>query len=192
MLSERARQYLASLKRLPAVPTATVEKVLKDQGGPCFPAWLDFHERYAGYVEPLGLDSAVLGIVHAQSHWLKPGGAAVSRSYEPGAEWFVTCAEAHPSYVYELGDTGFFKVPAAASFEIKLERSALRMAFMSRPGAAWTPPGVRDDPELARLAAAAARVPEASDDHFQALLGPRFYGLRDATSGAWIDRAVCP
>jgi hypothetical protein len=190
MLSERAQRYLAGLERLPAVPVSRVEQALRDQGQPCFPAWLEFHERYAGYVETLGLERAVLGIVHEQSRWIVPGRAAAARSYEPEAEWFVACAEAHPSHVYQLGDTGFFKTPAAVSFDVKLERSALRLAFLARAGGKLVLPG-GDEAELARLAAGATPVAEASDEHFEAVLGARFYGLRETSSGRWMDRGVC-
>jgi hypothetical protein len=98
MLSERARRYLASLRRIKAVPTPEVERALREQGLPCFSAWLDFHERYAGYVEPLGAEVAIWGIVHENSHWIKPGRAAVEKSHGEEAEWLVACAEVHGSY----------------------------------------------------------------------------------------------
>jgi hypothetical protein len=190
MLSERAQRYLSRLKRITPVPTEEVRRVLERQGTARFPVWLDFHERYAGYVEPQGLDTAVLGIVHARSHWIKPGAAAVSRSYEASAEWFVTCAEAHPSYVYELGDTGFFRAPAAASFEMALERHAARVEFSGQPRAKswlqlrqWPP-----SPTLIEQLKRDARVvPEGSDAHYRLWLGERFYALQDATNERFID-----
>ena len=187
MPSERAQRYLASLERLTPVPTARVEQVLKDQGSPCFPAWLEFHERYAGHVEPIGLERAVWGLVHAQSRWVKPFRAVVTPSLQAEADWLITCAEVHPSYVYQLGDTGFFKVRGADSFELRLERAALRVDFFARPGAqALYAPA--DD---AALSAGATQVAEASDGHYQALVGARFFGIRKTDTGQWVDRATC-
>lgn len=191
MLTERARQYLGTLERVTPVPAARVEQALREQGERCFPAWLEFQDRYAGYVQPLGFECAVFGIVHAQSWWIKPGWAAVSRSYESGADWFVTCAESHPSFVYELGDTGLFKAPTASTFEIKLERDAVHVAFFARPGARRLYPAPSDAADVARLAGKAALVVEASDEHYQAWVGDRFYGLQEASSGQWVELATC-
>jgi hypothetical protein len=163
MLFERARHYLSKLKRITPVPTAEVQRVLERQRVECYPAWLDFHELYAGYVEPLGLEAAVLGIVHTRSRWIIPGAAAVVRSYDPHAEWFVYCAEVHPSLVYNLGDTGFFSSPEASSFQVYLERRAAQIEFFSRPGAnrVWPPPPAL----IEELNQHACEVPEASDEH---------------------------
>jgi hypothetical protein len=190
MLSDRARWYLSTLKRQTPVSTEVVERVLKEQGVPCHPAWLDFHERYAGYVEPLGLESAVLGLVHERSKWIVPMRAAVQPSYESSAAVFVTCAEAHPSYVYQLGDNGFFRAPAAASFDVKLERSAARVSFFKRPGARSVF-GARVQALYARLCAEASVCPEASDEHYQLLVGDRHFALRESSTERVVDCAVC-
>lgn len=187
MLSERARSYLSTLKRVTPVSTAMVERALKEQDVPCYPAWLEFHERYAGYVEPLGLEEAVLGIVHERSKWIVPKRAAVEPSYESSASRFVICAEVHPSYVYKLGDTGFFREPAASSFEVKLERSAARVAFFARRGAK----AVRDQANIRaiddRLDSETQVVAEGSDEHYQLLLGDRIYAFRNLETGQVVD-----
>ena len=164
--------------------------MLERQGVECYPAWLDFHERYAGYVEPLGLEVAVLGIVHTRSRWIIPGAAAVVRSYECHAEWFVYCAEVHPSYVYKLGDTGFFSSPPASSFQTHLERCAVWFEFFSRPGAkwAWWPPSPALIEELNQHA---CEVPEACDEHYRLLLSDRFCGLQERTTGLFIRCGAC-
>jgi hypothetical protein len=189
MLSQRARRYLSKLKRITPVPTAEVQRVLEQQGVECYSAWLDFHERYAGYVEPLGLEAAVLGIVHTRSRWIIPGAAAVVRSYECNAEWFVYCAEVHPSFVYKLGDTGFFRSPEASSFRVYLERRAARIEFFSRPGAnrVWPPPPALID----ELNQHACEVPEASDEHYRLFFSDRFYALRETATSLFIDCGAC-
>jgi hypothetical protein len=191
MLSERARRYLASLQRLAPVPTAEVERALRRQGLQCYPAWLDFHERYAGYVEPIGLEAAVLGIVHAQSRWMVPGAVATVDSYQSEADYFVVCADVHPSYEYYLGDTGFFRSPWASTFEVKLERSAARVDFHQRTGAGtWVewpvPPALVEE-----MRRDAREVPEGSDEHFRLLVGERFFALQETGTGRLVDFATC-
>jgi hypothetical protein len=203
MLSERARRYLSKLKRITPVPTAEVQRALELQGVNCYPAWLDFHERYAGYVEPLGFEAAVLGIVHARSRWIKPRTAAVVRSYECNAEWFVYCAEVHPSYVYKLGDTGFFRSPPASSFQMHLERCAAWFEFFSRPGAKQVRPAPPERPGsrsfaesdgsalIEELSRHACEVPEASDEHCRLLLSDRFCALQESATGLFIQCGAC-
>lgn len=191
MLSDRARGYLATLKRVKPVATTAVERALKEYGEPCYPAWLEFHERYAGYVEPLGLELAVFGIVHERSRWISPGRVAVEQSYESRASRFVMCAEVHPSYVYKLGDTGFFREPAASSFEVKLERTAARVAFLARRGAKVALDQAQIAPFIEQLDRDAREVPEGSDEHYRLLLGERHYALRETESGRVVDCGVC-
>lgn len=178
MISDRAKAYLDSLQRVPALPTSTIERSLFAQGAPCFDAWLDFHDRYAGHVEPLGnQDYAIWGIVHEAPNWLDPGKAHVER--EPNSpSWYVTCADVHPSYVYQLDQRGEFSVPPAVSFDTRIERNALLWWFLRQPGARRIPSSqladlnfiakVRGD--LARGAAGQV-VPEASDKYARFYLG---------------------
>jgi hypothetical protein len=118
----------------------------------------------------------------------------VERSLESNADWFVYCAEVHPSYVYKLGDTGFFRELAASSFEVKLERDAARVEFYARPGAkgwlrkGWWPP----PPALIyQLKQDAREVPEASDEHYRLWFSDRFYALQNTATGQFIDGGVC-
>jgi hypothetical protein len=62
MLSERARRFLDQCERTTAVPTADAERILRAGGWPTAPAWLEFHDRYAGYVERIYRDAAVWGL----------------------------------------------------------------------------------------------------------------------------------
>ncbi len=182
MLTERAQKYLASLDRIRPVPTAEVERVLRNQGSVCPPVWLDFHERYAGYVEPMGgTDTAIWGIVHENSYWLAPGQAHIAESREVDVNWFVACAEVHGSYVYELGDTGMFRQRSAESFDIKVERNAARVTFMreavGRPRM-WV--RLKDPAFVERVRRETVVVPEASDRFYRLQLGDTLCVILDA------------
>ena len=188
MLSERARHYLATLKREAPVPTRELERVLKEQGATCFPAWLDFHERYAGYVEPIGLEMAVWGLVHQRPRWMKALRVAINPSYESRADSFVTCADVHPSYTYHLGDTGFFRELAAESFDVKVERNAVQAAFVTKPGPkprTWT--HRRDEAFLERVRRETSVVEEASDVNYQVRVGDRLFAVQETSTGRLID-----
>jgi len=188
MLSERAQRYLSKLKRIKPVPTEEVERSLQRQEVECFPVWLEFHERYAGYVQEQGFAIAVLGIVHARTAWFTPGEAEVSRSYDNNADWYVWCAEAHPSFEYRLGDNGFFRhCPPASRFEVYLERGAAKLEFLAQPGAKYwlgapQPPLPPDHDALV--------VPEASDEHCRVLISERLYMLYDTATGVVIESGI--
>src|SRR5215467_1789624 len=107
MLSSRAVAFLSTLERRSFVPTRKVEEIIGNRGYPCYPKWLEFHERFAGYVETIGPDVAVWGLIHENPQWLLPMKADIDR--EPLQEtWYITCADVHPSYNYRLDDKGEF------------------------------------------------------------------------------------
>jgi len=169
MLSERAENYLKTLDRLPGLPAAALEKALREQGKPCFEPWLAFQEQYAGYVEPLGQDTAIWGILHEHSQWIKPGRVIVDR--EPHEEtWYVTCAEVHPSYEYQLDNRGEFLGEPAASFDVKVERNALLADYFAQGGTRPLPQSdLRNPSILERLLRETqnALVPEPSDQYLE-------------------------
>jgi len=75
-LSRRAQAYLATLHREEPLPVAAVEKLLVAQNVPAHPAWLSFHEQFAGYHEDLGSDDvAVYGLA-----WMA-GGTLIGALY---------------------------------------------------------------------------------------------------------------
>ncbi len=170
MLSQRARNYLAQLRREDPVPVAMVEPILVAQGYPVYPAWLAFHEQFAGYVESLGEDSAVIwGLVFAQR---KHGGEPyrVYVNLDPkGVPVFISCADAHPSFDYNLLPDGeFIGAPyPSENFSIKVERNALLWEFSSAGPARRTYKidGVSINTLRQQLLAELAPyfVPEASD-----------------------------
>lgn len=193
MLTDRAQKYLTTLQRLPPVPTRDVERALREEGAPCFEVWLDFHELYAGYVEPLGADQAVWGIVHQKSQWIPPGRASVEQTSEQGSEWLVTCADVHGSYVYRLTDTGRFFERSAESFDIKVERNAARMAFARDPrGRAQIWFELKDPAFRERLNREAKVVPEASDRFYRIYLGDSVFAVEHRASGVLVEALVRP
>ena len=126
-LSPTAVAYLASLKRHRAVPVAQVAEALKRAGCPVFESWLEFHERFAGYEEVIGRDTAIWGIVHTEPRWaLLPNEAWVKAN---GNDWVVACADVYPSYDYNLNSAGEFVSYGGGgeheSFATRLERRAL-------------------------------------------------------------------
>ena len=131
-LSPRARRFLATLERRPAVPTAEVEAIITGSGFPCFTPWLAFHDRYAGYVEAVSRDGFVWGLVHRNPRWLAPNKPDIDSEADEQT-WYVSCADGHPSYDYRLDNTGEFLGGAPAeSFGVHVERIALGREFMRR------------------------------------------------------------
>lgn len=128
MLTNRARKYLATLKRVSFVPTKQVENLLSDCGCPCISKWLDFHEEYAGYVEVLGKDKAIWGLAHEKPTWQDPFSVDVDYDKKESS-YDIVCADVHPSYNYILSDNGEFWGFPSGDFNIYLERKALGHEF---------------------------------------------------------------
>jgi hypothetical protein len=184
-LSFRALGYLATLHRDPPVPVEQVARALERAGSPLRPSWLDFHERYAGYREPLGRETAVLGIVHAESYWLPPGEASIEIQGDGRAS--VSCAEVHGSFDYRLFDDGSFRSYGGggpcASFEVKIEQNAAFVEARS-DGRRWgwiSELGRVDGGtlEALRTSMGAKRIAEASD---------RFATVWRAPDAIWLER----
>jgi hypothetical protein len=171
MLSERARRFLNQCERDTAVPTADVERILRDGGWPAAPAWLEFHDRYAGYVERIYRDAAVWGLVHEDSFWFGPRRAEVDTDEDHEDDLFIYCAELHPAYGYRLDPAGRFLAygQEASSFDVHVERLAVWREFTTDHQAHKIVDQERlRDPEyraelLARLAE--RPIPEASDSN---------------------------
>lgn len=130
MLSKRALDYLATLKREPFMPTTEAEATLRAEGHPVFAVWLEFHERYAGYVMNLGEDVGVLGLIHESPRWLDPRKPRLFRGQREGF-WYIICADIHPSYDYRLKQNGLFLGGPAESFDTYMEQQAMLWEFYS-------------------------------------------------------------
>lgn len=134
MLSPRAQKYLAQLHRDEPVPVAKVEQIIIAQGYPAYPAWLAFHDQFAGYHESIGSGNlAIWGLAFAKPR--KSGGDAykVYVTMHKGAPAFIACADVHPSFDYMLMPDGEYNGPPFPSenFSIKVERNALLWEFSS-------------------------------------------------------------
>lgn len=166
-LSPRGRAFLAALRRHPAVPVTRVAEAIREAGCPVFDIWLDFHERYAGYEEPMGKDTAIYGIVHTDSYWLVPGKVWVKKAVN--GTWSVACAEAHGSYDFRLYQDGCFRSfdggGPCETFDVNMEQHAL-IWEVKKTGRIWTcdrPKVPAGGLEAFREAVEAERVAEASD-----------------------------
>jgi hypothetical protein len=185
MLSARAIAFLSTLERRPFVATRKVEEIIGNQGFPCYPAWLDFHERYAGYVETIGRDVAVWGLVHENPTWLLPMKADIDR--ESAQEtWYITCADVHPSYNYRLDDKGEFLGNPAESFDEHVERMAVGWEFRREGN---TQVIARDELRSQAFLSLfvnmvkSALVPEASDQYFTYYMDDHYLVVEDARTG---------
>ena len=133
-LSRRASNYLATLCREDPLPVGKVEELLRAQNVPAHPAWLAFHEQFAGYYEDIGAgDLAVWGLAFGAAR--KSGGDAhtVYVNLHNGVPISVSCADVHPSWDYNLTPDGKFVGPPFPSdnFSVKVERNALMWEFTS-------------------------------------------------------------
>ncbi len=137
-LTSRACSFLASLDRKEHASGERLADALRQKELPDCDAWIEFQERYAGYVEPLGHDWAVWGIVHQAAYWIDPWEVAVLRKAEILE---ISCADAHPSYDYWLRSDGEFRGMTAGagpckSFDVKIEQTAL--VWAAKKEDCWT------------------------------------------------------
>ena len=193
--TERVQRLLAKRDRVERVPTSAVVSLLRDVGYPVFEPWVAFHDRFAGYVEPLGAgDIAVLGLAQVAPYcnWMKE--LAVDVSYyeaEDGEEelYDIACADVHPSFGYRLDQKGQFfgasgRRPAADSYERRLEQMALYHEAKSADG--WDPI-LREVPAAKRerlLVAVAGAIDERASDPYSIWYStPDWLVVQDTNSG---------
>lgn len=138
-LSARAQTYLGRLHRSEPLSSDAVAEALRAAGVPRFASWLDFHDRFGGFHEVIGKDTAIWGIVHAHPTWLSPGEPEAERD-ESG--WRVMCADIHPSYDYWLTERGEFvgtvENDICENFDVKVERNALLWSVSEAMGRKWS------------------------------------------------------
>ena len=172
-LTQRAKDWLATLDRIPAVPTAVVEKRIRDAGFTPHALWLDFHDEYAGYVEPIaGGELAYWGLVQPVNRdppvvWVEADKVVITPADGRLPDGIV-CADAHPVHDYELLANGRFLGiggPADA-FATKIERAGVMQDFHARGKVAITQHSTDlNSPESQKIIADMRPflVPEASD-----------------------------
>ncbi len=126
-LSHGAARFLDSLQRYPSVPTEQVASQLSEQGLPTCDAWLEFHERYAGYESNIGQDGMVWGLMHKTNRYSNHAHKGVlAEKNDANDQWLVRCADMDPHYTIELNEQGYlnFEDTRYSSFDMFIERSA--------------------------------------------------------------------
>lgn len=165
-LSPRGRAYLESMSRVDHASSEVVAGLLLAEGCPVAAAWLEFQDAFGGYVEPIGHDVAIWGVVHSDPDWLLPDSVEVE--HKAGSAWRIVCADVHPSYDYWLDETGQFVSVGSGRYEkfkTKVERNAVFWEMVSS-GRTWTISS--DPPSGSRIPGFVAQsdckpVAEASD-----------------------------
>lgn len=193
MLSDRARRYLATRQRLPALTDeAAIANKLREAGVPPLDVFIRFQVEFGGYVEWYGLNRFVWGIVHDEpdaDSAFEPGKVdgwmemeevekededefdwpAEDEEPEKEARWYVTCADCHISDHWQLDSRGWLLwcgYPKSTSFENKIERDAVAWEV----GQTAKFREVRFDGPLTEIIPvlvpriAAGLIPEASDE----------------------------
>lgn len=178
MLSDRARRFLGHHERRPHVEDlGMVRAALERQGVPVTDALLDFHRTFAGLVERNGpegkADEFVFGLIHEDPKWLDPMEVSVIEGDDPPGNWYVICADGHPSYDLRIDQAGVYYttciVPRASSFFMQTEQDAFVWEFASKhPGRGyplwlWNDPNEMIDILPARLKS--RLVPDISDQY---------------------------
>jgi hypothetical protein len=192
MLSRRAERFLETLERRPSIPTNDVEAMILDQSYPCYPCWLEFHERYAGYVEVFGRDSAIWGLAHMSSEWLVPRKVDVDCETNEDV-WYITCADVHPSYNYRLDNKGEFLGGPAATFDVHVERAG---AFFDFQQDGHCRPLTSDElrtPQLRQMVNRTLRadlVAEASDSFFKYYMNDTYLVVESGKTRALVRGIV--
>lgn len=128
MLTKRATDFLSTLERREHLPTESVSELIVRAGFEPLGHWLAFHERYAGYVDDLGNDDAILGLAHRSPQWLEAEEIEIEEEND-GVTRYITCADVHPSYTYQLDHRGEFLGGPARSFDVHFERKAMGWEF---------------------------------------------------------------
>jgi hypothetical protein len=128
MVSERAKQYLATLEREPAIiDEEQVIAAMERAKLPVFEPVVQFQIDYGGYIEWYGFNDFHWGILH---HKPEPESFLTANEIafdSEDGEYFITCADCHLSDHWTLDSKGslywcgYFK---ASSFDLKIERDA--------------------------------------------------------------------
>lgn len=182
-LTKRAAAWLATLDRETPMPTADVERLIIAAGSTPHAVWLDFHEKYAGYIEEVGSsDIAIWGLARSASAspppmWFTPDSVVIVPPHDGFSE-AIRCADVHPVHGYELGADGFFYGLGgpARTFEVAIERHGVMKEFYDRGKVKRTlVTDKANEPQHQKLLSdmAHALVPEASDETKKFYLEPK-------------------
>ena len=188
MLSTHAKKFLSTLKRHRSIPTKEVEIIIKNGEYPCFTSWLDFHEQYAGYVEIFGQDRAVWGLAHEKPVWLPSREVEIDQELNTDI-WYITCADVHPSYTYQLDNKGNFLGFDAESFDINVERKALVWFFYNAGKSKVLYGEELIESNLREIFVSQIKpdlVPEASDRFFRYYMNDKYLLVENARTEEFI------
>jgi hypothetical protein len=175
--------WLSTLVREQPLPTKVVEQLIRDAGGTPHPVWLDFHDRFAGYIEEVAPgDLAIWGLARPleadpPATWRQPESVFLTLPTDDNDER-ISCAEAHPVHEYELRANGAFMGAGGPcpSFDMKVERQALMCEFRQAGTARKTLFTKSSDAPIHQQLLhdmAPFLVPEASTARAQYFLAPR-------------------
>lgn len=133
----------------------------------------------------MGRDTAVWGLAHEQSRWIDPGRASVEK--EPHEKvWYIVCADVHPSYSYKLDHLGEFLGEPAVSFDVKVERNALAVDFMSRGTTRYLVQELKDPIRIKAFLEGAAIDPHTADKFARYHVSTQYLLKEDVESGGFI------
>ncbi|MFZ5895127.1 MAG: hypothetical protein ACOY0T_28970 [Myxococcota bacterium] len=185
MLTRRAQQYLATLKRRPSVPLEDIKRWFAESGQPCFDVWLDFHERYAGLEErstghALGLAQPVDASDPAHAPRIK------CDDWGQGCKIVIAAVEGFEEIELDWRGKVTINAERAETFELKLERDALRWEFQQ----AGRTKSLTDDDFCLSLLPQLENdwVAEASDEYIDCYRNARYLLFLHARTGA-VDEA---
>jgi hypothetical protein len=138
-LTQRAQVWLSTLSRERPLPTRIVEELIRDAGGTPHPVWLDFHDRFGGYIEAFGAgEVAIWGLARAKdavpANVFGQPDQVFIRPAEGAEPESISCAEANPVHGYELYADGSFVGPGGSctTFEMNVERHGLMHELFMR------------------------------------------------------------
>jgi len=180
-LTKRAQAWLATLQRETPLSTAHVERLIVDAGRTPHAVWLDFHDRFAGFIEEVGPgDIAVWGLARAVDAdppraWIPPEDVFI-RPADGELPEVIRCADAHPVHEFELAADGWFAGIGGPcpSFDMKVERHGVLHEFFLRGRARRTVVKDGDAAERGKLIHGLAPwlIVEASSNDTQFFLTP--------------------
>lgn len=167
-LTQTARDFLSSLRRIPTVPSRDVKSLIEAEidDPTVVDGWIDFHEQFAGYVVDVGHgDGAVWGLAHLNSRRLRPGTIEIDYLFENDRDSaYILCADCHPSFEHFLHKNGQFRNPPARDFGVHVERHAFLWNLGRQGPLSVIRRGELRDPQMITEWKKTVEVPEASDD----------------------------
>lgn len=186
ILTTTANDYLASLRRVPTVPTKVVRALVeaKMDDPRAVDVWLDFHEQFGGYVVPLTRrENARWGLAHLDPSGARPPSVDVEYDFDHDKESaYIYCAACHGSYEHYLDKKGEFYGPSARDFGVHVERNALMWELEGLGPVTYMDSDELQDPMMSSQWRQAVDILEASDQFYRYSRGDGLLILRESDS----------